>query len=165
MIKQFLTAALLAAAASSSFAAEPAPFYVGANVGSTKFDGLSDRSTSYGALAGYQFNQYVSAEFNYGRLGEVPVRIGNTVNHDGLDQASISVLGTLPFGNGFGGFLRYGRIQIRQDGKNVDSERESGALFGIGLQYAVSSTVAVRVEAQKPARDTSNIGASVIFKF
>lgn len=165
MIKQFLTTALLAVAASSSFAAEPTPFSVGVDAGSTKFDGLSERTTSYGAFAGYQFNQYVGAELGYRRLGDLNIRRNNVVSSGGLDQASISVIGTLPMGNGFGALLRYGRVQIRQDGNNVDSERGNGALFGIGLQYAYTPTVAVRLEVQKPARDTNNLSAGLLFKF
>lgn len=165
MIKQFLTATLLTVAASSSFAAEPAPFYVGADVGSTKFDGVSDRTTSYGAFAGYQFNQYVGAELGYRRLGDITVTSGNNVSSGGLDQVSISVLGTLPLTNGFGALLRYGRVQFRQDGSNIDNEHRDGALFGIGLQYAYSTAVAVRLEVQKPAHGVNNLSAGVFFKF
>ena len=37
--------------------------------------------------------------------------------------------------------------------------------FDIGVQYAYTPTVAIRLEVQKPARDTNNLSAGLLFKF
>lgn len=165
MIKQVLAAAALAAYAATALAADNAPFYLGADVGTSKFDGLSDRQTSYGAVAGYQFNPYVGAELSYRRLGDVTVRTPTSATNGNVEQSAISVIGTLPVGNGFGLLARYGRTQLKQHGNNVDSERGDGALFGLGVQYAYTPALALRLEAQKPAKGVDNVSASLLFNF
>ncbi len=163
MIKHFIASALLAATAASSLAAEATPFFVGVDAGSTKFDGISNRVTSYGAFAGYQFNQYVGAELSYRRLGDVTVNATNTSGN--IDESAISVLGTLPVGNGFGLLGRYGRTQFKQHGNNIGNDHGNGALFGLGVQYAFIPAMAVRVEVQKPAKGVDNVSASLIYSF
>ena len=50
MFKKIAFAATLAILASSSFAADRPSFYAGADVGSTKLDGISDRQSSFGGF-------------------------------------------------------------------------------------------------------------------
>lgn len=165
MIKHIVTAAVLAVVAASSLAAEATPFQVGADVGSSKFDGLSERITSYGVLAGYKFNRYVGAELSYRRLGDLTVTTPTRVTRGNLDQSAISVIGTLPLDNGLTLLARYGRTQLKQHGESIDSRYGNGALFGLGLQYPFTPALAGRLEVQKPAEGVNNISASLLYSF
>lgn len=165
MIKQYLAAALLFSAAAASLAAEATPFFVGIDVGSTKFDGLSDRQTSYGAFAGYQFTPYVGAELSYRRLGDVALYSPTRLSTGDVEQTALSVIGTLPLSSGFSLTGRYGRARLSQNGDNLYSERGTGALFGLGAQYRANDAITVRLETQKPADGVYNVSAGLFYSF
>jgi OOP family OmpA-OmpF porin len=154
MFKKIAIAATLAMLASSSFAA--GPFYAGADVGSTKVDGFSDRETSYGAFVGYNFHQNFAVEGAYRRLADF--------GDETVDQAAVSVVGTLPLSNGFNVFgrLGYNRIEAKYDG---GKDSESKAVYGVGVGYAFTPTVSGRIEVQQPHSDVTNISAGVVFRF
>jgi OOP family OmpA-OmpF porin len=154
MFKKIAIAATLAMLASSSFAA--GPVYGGADFGSTKIDGLSDRQTSYGAFIGYNFHENFGLEAGYRRLGDF----------DGVevDQAALSVVGTLPLSNGFNvyGRLGYNHLESKASAGNFSySATTSGAMYGVGAGYAFSPTVSGRIEVQKPSSDSTSINAGV----
>ena len=118
---------------------------------------------SYGALAGYQFTPYIGAEFGYRRLGDVTVYSNQHYSSGDLNQAVLSVVGTLPLSNNFALTARYGRVKIYQGGDNLGEG--NGALFGLGAQYAYTAAVKMRLEVQKPARGINNLSAALLYSF
>ena len=163
MFKKIAVAAALAVMASSSFAADAPKFYAGVDAGSTKLDNY-DRETSYGAFVGYQFNTNFALEGGYRRLADFDV-IGADVK---ADQAAISVIGSLPVGNGFGvyGRLGYNRVDVKASYNGYSAkDKTDGVLYGIGATYAFTPVITGRIEAQRPTSDTTNISAGVAFAF
>lgn len=155
MFKKMIAATVLAMVASSSFAATPQTFYAGADVGSTKVDGLSGSDTSFGVFGGYNFTPNFAGELAARRLG--------SWGDVDLTQVSVSVVGTLPLQQGFDLYGRLGYNHIdANDGFNDDLD---GGVLGIGLAYHFSPTITGRFEYQKPASDVSNFSAGIVFKF
>lgn len=154
MFKKIAITATLAMLASSAFAA--GPFYAGADFGSTKADGFSDRENGYGAFVGYTFHENFAVEGAYRRLADAD---GETI-----DQAAVSVVGTLPLSNGFNVFgrLGYNRLEAKYAG---GKETESKALYGVGVGYAFTPTISGRIEFQKPSSDSHNVSAGIAFAF
>lgn len=169
MFNKIVAAAVLALVAAASHAAEPAPFYVGADIGSTKFDPLTGNQSSFGGFAGYAFNPYVAVEANYRSLARYDGVYVNGVKTDlSIDQTALSVVGTLPLASGFNVFARYGRtmIGLKASASNARlDDSGDGALFGVGVGYAVTPNVAVRLEYVSPAKDMRNINAAVSYRF
>lgn len=168
MFKKIAFAATLAILASSSFAAERPSFYAGADVGSTKVDGISDRQSSFGAFLGYQFNQNIAVEAGYRRLADFDAIYGGNTVGVTLDQSAVSVVGTLPLSSGFNVFSRlgYNRIDAKgSTGYSSATDSTSGVLYGVGVGYSFTPTISARLEAQKPSSDSSNVAASLSLKF
>lgn len=165
MIKHLLAAVVLASTTAAALAVDASPYYVGADLGTSKFDGESDHLSSYGVLAGYQLNTYVGFELSVRRLGEVYVSTPTSVTKGNLDQSALSVIGTLPLNARWGVLGRYGRVQLKQHGNNIDPSMGNGALFGLGVQYTHTAAWAVRLEAQRPASGITNVSASLLYTF
>lgn len=168
MFKKFATAAILAIASSSAFAAQPGTFYVGADLGKTKIDDVSGRATSAGAFIGYNFHQNFAIEAGYRRLGDYTFRgFGYSADVD-LNQAALSVVGKLPVGNGFDvyGRLGYNRVEAEANAYGVNADESvSKALVGVGVGYAFTPAISARVELQKPTKDATNLSVGVSFQF
>ncbi|WLI87937.1 outer membrane beta-barrel protein [Massilia sp. R2A-15] len=171
MFKKIAIAAALAVVASSSFAQQmPRPaIYAGADVGSTKFDGISDRQSSFGAFVGYQFHPNFSIEAGYRRLGEFDQFVGSTKVGVTVDQTALSFIGSVPLQSGFNvyGRLGYNRLDAKGSvsGYGSASDSTSGVLYGVGVGYTFTPNITARLEAQRPSSDSSNIGASLSLKF
>jgi hypothetical protein len=166
MFKKIAIAATLAMLASSSFAA--GPFYAGADFGRTKIDDVSDRYTSFGGFLGYSFHQNFAIEAGYRRLADYDEVISGTKVGVTVDQAALSLVGTLPLSNGFNvyGRLGYNRLEAKGSVGNISAtDTTSGGLYGVGAGYAFSDTVSGRIEVQKPSSDSSNINAAVVIRF
>lgn len=164
MFKKIALAAALTLMASSSFAAPVPSYYAGVDAGSTKIDGYSDRETSYGAFFGYQFHTNFAIEGGYRRLADFDV-IGANVT---ADQTALSVIGSLPVGNGFSvyGRLGYNRVDVKATTNGVSAkDKTNGGLYGIGASYAFSPVITGRVEFQRPSSDSTNLSAGVAFSF
>jgi OOP family OmpA-OmpF porin len=166
MFKKIAIAATLAMLASPSFAA--GPFYGGVDFGSTKIDDVSDRHTSYGGFLGYNFHQNFAIEGSYRRLADFDEVISNTKVGVTVDQAALSLVGTLPLSSGFNvyGRLGYNRLEAKGSVGNISaSDTTSGGLYGVGLGYSFTPTVSGRIEVQKPSSDSTNINAGVVIRF
>jgi len=164
MIKKIFAAAALSLLASSSFAASPTAFYGGLDVGSTKVDGLDGNKTSVGAFLGYGFTQNFAVELGYRQLGKWDL-YGIDVS---AKQTHVSVVGSFPLSQQFDIYGRLGYNNVSGEasyGGRTYSAGDSGALYGVGLNYSFTPTVAGRVEVQKPASDTTNYSVGVVFKF
>jgi OOP family OmpA-OmpF porin len=159
MLKKIVAAATLTLIASSSFAGTPGTVYGGLDVGSTKVDG-SSKETSVGGFVGYNFHQNFALEGGLRRLGSYDVP-GDDLT---LDQTALSVVGSVPLNQGFNVFGRLGYNHLKTDSDFINGS-ESGVLYGVGLGYNFSPTVAGRVEVQKPASDLTNVSVGVAFQF
>jgi OOP family OmpA-OmpF porin len=153
MFKKIAAAAALAFVASSAFAA-PTAFYGGLDVGSTKIDNIDDSKTSFGGFLGYGFHPNFAVELGYRQLGK----------WDGakVQQTQLSVVGSYPLNRQLDIYGRLGSNQLRGDYPFGDA---NGGLYGIGLNYSFAPNISARFEAQKPARDVTNYGVGIVFKF
>ncbi|NNG21591.1 outer membrane beta-barrel protein [Telluria aromaticivorans] len=168
MFKKIAAAAALVIASSSAFAAQPQTFYAGVDAGATELDDVSGNGTSVGAFVGYTFVQNLAIEASYRRLGRLNFREFGYSGKVDLDQAAVSVVGTLPLGGNFSLLGRLGYNHIEADAKVngfSGSESTSGALVGLGVAYAFTPAVSARLELQKPASDTTNLSVGVAFQF
>jgi len=159
MIKHIAAIVLAATSFAASAADVTTNFYLGADVGRTKVDGLN-HDTSVGVFAGYDFNENFAAEVSYRDMGKFNLW-GYGVN---MKQTAVSVIGSAPIGSGVSVFgrLGYNRLSAEVGGH---SNHDNGGLYGIGLGYAFNKNVSARVEYQRPASDTSNLGVAVSYKF
>lgn len=167
MFKKFAAAAALLAASAASFAAEAPSFYAGAAGTSTEIDGF-DRESGYGAFLGYKFNQSIAIEAGYYRVADSEYGSGPLRADVSVDQADLSVIGTLPLSNGFDLYGRLGvaRLEAKADVAGYrGKEHDTNALYGLGLGYAFTPVVHGRLEVQKPASDATKIVAGVAFSF
>jgi OOP family OmpA-OmpF porin len=158
MFKKIAIAASLAIMACSASAQVRPSFYVGADVGNTKIDGLSGHQSSFGGFLGYQFNQNFAVEGGYRRLADFD---NVTVN-----QTHVSAIGIVPLQGGFNiyGRLGYNNLDTKVNSGNT-TDLGTGVLYGVGVGYNFTPAIAVRLEAQKPSSDSSNLGASLSLKF
>jgi predicted porin len=160
MLKNIVAAAALTLMASSSFAGTPGTVYGGLDVGSTKIDGF-ESETSFGGFVGYNFHQNFALEAGYRDLGAFKQAVDGDLD---VDQAAISVVGSLPVGNGFNLFGRVGYNRVSYE-DNSGKGHDNKALFGAGVGYAFSNKVSGRVEVQRPMRDVTNVSVSVAYQF
>ncbi|HZX26317.1 MAG TPA: outer membrane beta-barrel protein [Telluria sp.] len=161
MFKKVAIAALFAAVSHTAAAEQ---FYIGADVGATKFQGISGNKTSYGVYGGYQFQENFSAELGLRRMGDLTM-YGVDVK---TDQAALSLIARLPLSNGFHvyGRLGYNYLDVNASyGGNHGNGNTSGGLYGLGVGYDFTPAVSARIELQRPTSDTTNLSAGVSFKF
>jgi OOP family OmpA-OmpF porin len=160
IMKKILAAAALAMLATSSFAAPPGTLYAGVDGGSTKVDGTSRKETSYGGFVGYNFHQNFALEAGFRRLGlwEEP---GEDLK---IDQTALSVIGSVPLSQAFSVYGRLGYNHLKT-GRCSCKYSDSGVLYGVGLGYTFSETVAARVEVQKPTSDSTNVSVGLAIQF
>jgi hypothetical protein len=159
MIKQITAAILMAAASFAAAAAEPTPFYVGADLGRTKVDHF-DNDTSFGVFGGYKFTPNVAVEAGYRKLGE----FGAYGVKTDVDQLSISVLASAPVANNVSvyGRLGYNRLEAKVGGYK---EHDNKGLFGVGVSYSFTKEVSARIEWQRPSSDAQNLSVGVAYSF
>ncbi|MES3022085.1 MAG: porin family protein [Pseudomonadota bacterium] len=167
MFNKIAFAAALVIASSAAIAAD-SPYYVGADIGTTKGEGSSDRESGYGAFAGYQFTKHIAVEAGLRRLGDEKETIGGVTGNVRVNQLSVSAVGTLPLSNGFSVFGRLGanRLSIKGNvGPNSFKDSDTKALYGAGVAYSFSPAVSARLEIQKPMSDLTNLSLGVSYKF
>jgi OOP family OmpA-OmpF porin len=160
MFKKIAVAAALVAASSAVFAAEPTPFYAGADVSSTKVTGFDDKG-GFGGFVGYKINQSVAVEAGYHRLVDSDID-GDDVT---LDQMDVSLIGSVPLTDGFNLYGRIGYNRVETETSSDGKYHSNNALYGIGLGYAFSPVVSARLEVQKPDSEITKLVAGVAFKF
>ncbi len=163
MFKKITLLAALLVFASSAYAADSTPgVYLGLDAGQTRFSHAGD-DNSFGVFGGVQANDNFALEVGYRRLGEVSYYIPVTTT-----QAAVSLISSVQFASGFSAFARIGYNQLNAsasyNGKSGSADA-SGALYGIGLGYAFTPAVSLRVELQRPSSDSTNLSAGLSFKF
>jgi hypothetical protein len=179
MIKQLIAAAALAGVAAVSHAAEPSPvttaattpFYAGLDMGATKPDYSGTRG-SYGGFLGYSFAPNFAVEAGFRRL----YTWDGWGGHEHGNQASLSVIGTIPVTPSLGIYARLGVNQLEMHGSWTGSmgdgvqsyqytDRTTHGLGGIGLSYKLTDKVSARVEAQHITREMKNYSAGISYAF
>lgn len=173
-MKKFATILTLAAglAAAPAFAQQQMPsWYVGfgAGVGNLNKSGqdltglanaqIDDTDTTYTVRGGYRFNPYFALELGYYDLGQYAFS-----NNDGVvpitgsakaKSYGISMVGILPMNQ----FDLYGRLgweesEIKANANSAsftasESDRQSGATYGIGGRWNMNRNVGLFVEWMK----------------
>ena len=168
MIKHIAKAAALILASSAGLAAQPGSFYAGSDVGRTNVTDVDGHDTSFGAFAGYNFHPNFAVELGHRRLYERDYRFGTASADFRANQTSLSLIGSLPVGEGFSVYGRLGaaRIQERFSSNGfTGKDSTTKALYGIGVSYAITPAVSARVEAQKISQQASNLSAGLSYQF
>ncbi len=166
MKKTILALALLGAA----IGAQAADIYVGADVGRSRIsaDGIKVNGTGGALYLGYQLSPGLALETGYRSLGSDTVTFsGYKVKVSG-NAVQLSLLASLPLSGDLSGYGRVGvnRLEAKASLSGASAEESSTkALFGLGLRYAVSQQVGLRLEWQKPSSDSQvlSLGADLRF--
>lgn len=124
-----------------------------------------DRSTGGKIFGGYQFNKYFALEggyFDLGRFGFTAntVPAGTLTGNIRLQGLNLDAVGILPITDKFSAFGRIGATyaQARDsfsgtgavNGFNPNpSKRDANYKFGVGVQYAFTDALSMRVEAER----------------
>ena len=124
-----------------------------------------NRATGFKLYGGYQFNRYFALEGGYFDLGKfgytaTTVPAGTLRGDIRLKGLNLDTVGILPLTEKLSAFGRVGvayadaRDTFRGTGAVVvrnpsASKREANIKFGVGMQYAVSDALAMRVEAER----------------
>lgn len=164
MLKKIAVAATLAVLASTSFAADRAPIYVGTDLGTSEVEDFSGRATGYGAYMGVALSPAFAIELGYRRLGHFSERnVGARVH-----QSSFSLIGGLPLTTGVNmyGRLGFNRLSAQIEQGNLrETESHGDFLLGVGVSYDITKEITGRVEFQKPRSDVNNVSVGVSVKF
>lgn len=169
-MKKILTACAIAA---SALTAAPAfaQGYIGLGVGSsrassadgtvsgTTVTGANSSKTSYKIYGGFQFTPNWGVEAQYTDLGSRNFAISNPLVAAGTpgtgnikaNQFSIAGTGTLPLAQGFSLLGKLGVTANRASGSAsagfvINSANRTGAIIGVGAQYAITPKLTVRLE-------------------
>lgn len=153
-MKKLLTCCAMAAA----FVAVPASaqWYAGVGVGSSKIDGagsgLDSSKTSAKLYGGYQITPTWGAEAQYTDLGkrEAP---GVSIKPS---QYSLAGTGTFPVSQSFSLMGKLGVTRNRVDVSGGNNENKSDLLVGVGVSYAITPKMAVRLEYEDFGKLSSN---------
>lgn len=163
MFKKIVLSTALLLSTGVAFAADDS-FYAGVSAGSSKFDTIDGRKTSFTGLVGYQFTKELAVEASYGSLGSFKI-LGADVD---TKQTALSLVGSVNVAKDVDLFARVGYNKLKADvsfSGRTGSGSDSGTLFGLGASYRFTENVSARLEWTRPASDTNNIGAAVVFKF
>lgn len=123
------------------------------------------RDTGFKLLGGYQFNRNFALEggyFNLGKMGYTATTTpaGSLTGEMKVQGLNLDLVGTLPFTEKFSGlgrvgmtyadtqdsFSRTGAVTVSDPSPN---KRDSNYKFGVGLQYALTQALALRLEAER----------------
>jgi OOP family OmpA-OmpF porin len=169
MFNKIIIAASLALVSSVAAAADvPAKFYVGADLGTTKFEDESDRESGFGIFGGYQFTKNIAVEVGVRRLASIDAEFEGMHGSSRLNQYSVSAIGTIPFDNGFSVFGRLGANRISVNAKVAGdsfSDHANRGVYGVGVAYSFTPAISARLELQKPMKEMTNLSAGVVYKF
>ncbi|MCU7373127.1 OmpA family protein [Paucibacter sp. O1-1] len=124
-----------------------------------------ERDSGYKIFGGYQFNRYFGLEagyFNLGKFGFVSTTVpaGSLSGRIKLDGLNLDLVASLPLGERWTVLGRVGAQHARARDTFVGtgavtvlnpspSERDTQLKLGAGLQYALSSKVLLRAEAER----------------
>lgn len=126
-----------------------------------------EHDTGYKLFGGYQFNRHLAVEGGYFDLGNFgytarATPTGSLSGDLGVKGLNLDLVGTLPLTDRFSLLARAGVINARSQGSFSatgaarvpyasanSSERFTGAKWGVGVAYAVTEAVSMRLEAER----------------
>lgn len=166
-----IAAALLAASAVPAMAEG---LYVGGSIAKPDWrgdniNGVSGDSSGTGlkVYGGYQFNPNFALEGSAFRLGKLSGNGGDAK----ADGVALDAVGMLPFATDWTALAKLGVASVKTRAGG-DSDRSTIPKFGLGVQYNLSKTMAIRGEweryrldafDQKSNTDQYSIGLNVSF--
>ena len=152
-------------------------FYLGFGVGSARpnfdFSGalaasapagttgtIDDSDTGWKVFAGYQFNKYFGAEFNYIDFGKYNFRgatLGIPFTGDvKIDGYGLAAVGTLPLDGGFSLFGKLGAFYSKESAtltavgvSSTSDDNKWVPHIGIGARYDIDANISVHLEAER----------------
>lgn len=136
---------------------------------------LDADGTAWEAFGGWEFNKYLSVEAGYLDAGNVKDTIqGVSVEVDATAWQA-SVIGTLPFSESWGAYLRAGLLDWKADGavkgggllSRTKDDGQDG-IFGAGFSYTGEGNALLRLEyriADLDGVDLSLISAAIVWRF
>jgi hypothetical protein len=155
---------------------------VGASVGRTNYDSggcialfsCDDVATGFKLYTGGRLSRYFGVELGYVNLGNAD-RNGGEIKAQG---ANLSLIGNIPLGDSFnifgkvGGIYAWTKTSTIVAGLPSGKEDGLGLSYGLGMQYDINKTFAVRADwdryrlkyvGQREDADLFSVG--VVFKF
>ena len=161
MFKKFALAAVMALAATASFAADGSRVYIGGDVGKSSIDDYDDSLTSVGVFGGYRINNMIAVEGNLRRLGSDDDATG--------DQVAVSAIFTGYAKGEWDRISLYARLGVNyvkfdNCGTLCGADKTRG-LVGVGMGYDITPRITARFEYQRPTNNTSNLSLGLAFGF
>lgn len=157
--KGLLTGALLALAASPTFADEHSGLYLGAGIGdfSTKFDDLDDVDIDFDEdsdatkfFGGWRFNRWVAVQLDYTDFGDSEATFDLLNIETETTGLTPSIVGTLPLPGPVEIFAKAGMIfynlEVTAGGEQLIDESGEDVVYGAGIGLTVLERLALRAE-------------------
>lgn len=126
---------------------------------------VDEKELGYKLFGGYQFNQYIALEGGYFDLGKFgfeanTLPLGTLEGSVKAEGPYLDLVGILPISERFSGLARVGAHYAYTDGSFVGTgavttpssnpDKWSGNYkFGLGLQYSLTQSLGVRLEAER----------------
>lgn len=154
---------------------------------STNSLSLDNEDNGWKVLGGYSFNKWLALEGSYADLGEFSALAGLTPAGQQRSEASMSglgldLVGSLPLSASWSAFARLGLANTRVEENfnptrgtffTNDSGRDFHEKYGIGLEYRLTDTFALRGEYERYKVDRNRItdnhadmlSLGVVFRF
>lgn len=166
----FYSAVVLAIAMASSASAIASDMYFVGSVGPSKTDGSSSNGTAIKLQLGYQLSPSIAVEGGYIDAGTQTYTFNGVSVDAKTTGASIAVLGLAPLNDRLALFGKFGynsyssTVSVAGYG-GAGTGSTSGALFGVGGNFKLSDSTAIRLEFEKITSDTllSTIGLQLKF--
>jgi OOP family OmpA-OmpF porin len=164
-IRNIVVASVALACAATAFAQSGNGLYVGGSVGNSHWKGddlggvANDASdTGFKVYGGYAFTPNLGLELGYADLGKFNGPLGDLK----ASGAYLDAVGTVPLGMNFSALGRIGLFNGRLEKQSAgidDSERGTKWKVGLGLQYDLSQSTAIRGEWERYRFDALNVNA------
>ena len=147
MNKQYLLAGLFVASlgtTSIATAASAGDIYAGVSVGNASPESSGfDSAIGWKIFGGYSLNDILAVEGGYVSFGKMEGSSTSSIESTGFEAAAV---GNFPINSQFSLFGKIGLLAWDADTTNIagDSNTGTDVFFGIGGQYEVSGSLAVR---------------------
>jgi OOP family OmpA-OmpF porin len=188
-MKKICLSAAIAAAALSVVPVQAQSWYFGFGVGSGNLNksgqdltglpnaSVEDNDTTYTARLGYRFNPFLAIEGGYYDLGHYNFSstVGSTVISGSAKAKSfgLSAVGIVPLGRQFEAYGRLGieSSELKANANTTlltasDSDRQTGATYGVGARWKFTPTVGLFAEWMKNDKiEVDSYFAGIDFRF
>lgn len=114
--------------------------YLGASFGNARYDKADDSSAAFALFGGYQLNEVLSLDLGYTDLGKAE----KGGNKSEASAFSLGVLGRLPVKTDLTLFGKVGLSSWNLDLTPGSSDSDIDVSYGLGADYDISGSTAVR---------------------